>query len=65
MNTLSEINKMQELFNSNRILLNSLIGYCRHDVNKTDEITNILSGLEIIFEQQNEIDKLRENLCKN
>lgn len=65
MNTLKEINKIQELFNNNKILLNSLIGYCKHDVKKTDEITNILSTLETISKQQNEIEKLTESLCKN
>ncbi len=65
MSTLSEVNKMQELFNSNKVLLSSLIGYCKHDINKTDEITNILSTLEIVVENGNELEKLIESFCRN
>ena len=65
MNTLKEINKIQELFNNNKILLNSLIGYCKYDVKQTSETINILSTLETISEQQDEIEKLTESLCKN
>ena len=65
MNTLIEINKIQELFNSNRVFLSSLIGYCKHDIDKTDEITNILSALRIILKQQDEIQKLMEKFVSS
>ena len=64
MNTLKEVNRIQELFNRNRLLLNTLIGYYRHDINQSNENVNILSALETISEQQDELEKLIESLCK-
>ncbi len=45
------------MFHTN-VLIKSMIGYCRHDIEKTEEISNILDGLIELEKQQQKLYKI-------
>ncbi len=65
MNKIKHFDEIEELFNKNQKLLNILIKYCKHDVEKTSEIANIENALEIIAEYHDKIKLVIEKYYEN
>ncbi len=55
MQNIKQLEEIETLIIHNNMLIKSMIGYCKHDIKHTEEISNILAGLM-------ELDKQHEKL---
>lgn len=63
--TISDINKMQDLLIKSKLIVKSSLGYCKYDIEQTEEIKPLITALEKVDSLQEEIEKTIENVLQS